>query len=303
MEMVWVSVAGPLHPERMAQVARAAAVSLRHLQFKHFLSPQTTTSVPHRLFFFTRPSHRSYAHPRSRGLRLPREPHLVEEETAAEKNDKKSRSEMKREARQAVRWAMDLASFSAPQIKRILKAASLEREVFEALMLVKRFGPDVREGKRRQFNYIGKLLRDAQLDLLGALIQATKDGDQSRFQVLASSVELVDEDLEEEFYESESELEYEVSSDHIILANKWFDGLVNKDIQITNEVYSVDEVEFDRQELRRLVRKVHCVQDRQSQSDEGEKSFELTAAEKLLNRFLCSLAKSLTVLKSQSAIV
>jgi len=57
------------------------------------------------------------------------------------------------------------------------------------------------------------------------------------------------------------------------------------------------------QELRRLVRKVQSAQDRQSQSGEGDKSFELTAAEKLLNRFLCSLAKSLTVLKSQSAIV
>lgn len=227
----------------------------------------------------------------------------MEDETAAEKNDKKSRNEMKREARQAVRWAMDLASFSAPQIKRILKAASLEREVFEALMLVKRLGPDVREGKRRQFNYIGKLLRDAQLDLLGALIQATKDGDQSRFQALAGSVESVDEDLEEEFYESESEPEYEVSSDHVILANKWFDGLVNKDIQITNEVYSVDEVEFDRQELRRLVRKVHSALDRQSQSNEADKSVELTAAEKSLNRFLYSLAKSLSVLKSQSATV
>lgn len=28
---------------------------------------------------------------------------------------------------------------------------------------------------------------------------------------------------------------------------RWFDGLINKDIQITNEVYSVQGVEFDRQ--------------------------------------------------------
>ena len=96
----------------------------------------------------------------------------------------KSRNELKREARRAVKWGMDLANFSPPQIKRILSAASLEREVFDALMLVKvrtsvrfldeivvdhrigdrhsrvilasqKFGPDVREGKRRQFNYIG----------------------------------------------------------------------------------------------------------------------------------------------------
>jgi hypothetical protein len=50
---------------------------------------------------------------------------------------KKSRNELKREARRAVKWGMDLASFSPPQIKRILSAASLEREVFDALMLVK----------------------------------------------------------------------------------------------------------------------------------------------------------------------
>jgi hypothetical protein len=28
---------------------------------------------------------------------------------------------------------------------------------------------------------------------------------------------------------------------------RWFDGLINKDIQITNEVYSIQGVEFDRQ--------------------------------------------------------
>jgi len=59
-------------------------------------------------------------------------------------------------------------------------------------------------------NYVGKLLRDAQPDLLEALIQATKEGDQSRFQALAGSVQSVDEDPEEEFHESESEQEYEV---------------------------------------------------------------------------------------------
>ncbi|KAK1582672.1 hypothetical protein Q3G72_017192 [Acer saccharum] len=48
-----------------------------------------------------------------------------------------------------------LAAFSTPQIKRILKVTSLEDDVLEALMLVKRLGPDVKEGKRRQFNYIG----------------------------------------------------------------------------------------------------------------------------------------------------
>ncbi|GMJ10445.1 hypothetical protein like AT4G24175 [Hibiscus trionum] len=73
---------------------------------------------------------------------------------------------------------MELASFSTPQIKRILGAASLEQDVLDALMLVKRLGPDVREGKRRLFNYIGKLLREGEPELMEALIQATKVGDQ-----------------------------------------------------------------------------------------------------------------------------
>ncbi|XP_031487470.1 uncharacterized protein LOC116255701 isoform X1 [Nymphaea colorata] len=49
----------------------------------------------------------------------------------------KSRNEKKREAKRAVKWGMDLAQFPPPQIKLILKAAALEQEVFEALMLAK----------------------------------------------------------------------------------------------------------------------------------------------------------------------
>ncbi|KAJ7005790.1 hypothetical protein NC653_005195 [Populus alba x Populus x berolinensis] len=51
----------------------------------------------------------------------------------------KSRKQKKCEARLAVRWGMELASFSPPQIKRIIKVASLEKDVFDALMLVKGF--------------------------------------------------------------------------------------------------------------------------------------------------------------------
>lgn len=55
----------------------------------------------------------------------------------------------------------------------------------------------------------GKLLRDAEPDLLGALIQATKDGDQSRLQAIAGSGKSVDESPEEELDELESEPEEE----------------------------------------------------------------------------------------------
>lgn len=57
----------------------------------------------------------------------------------------------------------------------------------------------------------GRLLRDAdaQPDLLGSLIQATKDGDQSKFQALAGSGKLVEEGPEEDLHESEFESEPE----------------------------------------------------------------------------------------------
>ncbi|URE41164.1 serine carboxypeptidase-like [Musa troglodytarum] len=170
---------------------------------------------------------------------------------------RKSRNELKREARRAVKWGMELASFSNPQIKRVLRIASLEREVFDALMLVKRLGPDVREGRRRQFNYIGRLLRQAQPDLMDALIQASKDGDNDRLLALAGPQTLSDENDEEEEEEEEDtyweEAVYdtwasvEVSENHAEIAAKWFDGLVDKDALITKEVYSIHNVEFDRQ--------------------------------------------------------
>lgn len=31
------------------------------------------------------------------------------------------------------------------------------------------------------------------------------------------------------------------------VVTRWFDGLINKDIGITNEIYSLREVDFDRQ--------------------------------------------------------
>ncbi|XVE94549.1 hypothetical protein REPUB_Repub02eG0018200 [Reevesia pubescens] len=152
----------------------------------------------------------------------------------------KSRNQKKREAKRAIRWGIDLASFSTPQIKRILRVASLERDVLDALMLVKRLGPDVREGKRRQFNYIGKLLREVEPELMDALIQATKVGDQKTLQALAGSKTQI---LEEE----DDQFEYCRSTELVNIANRWFDGLISKEIEITNEVYSINSVDFDRQ--------------------------------------------------------
>ncbi|KAK9151086.1 hypothetical protein Syun_009395 [Stephania yunnanensis] len=36
-------------------------------------------------------------------------------------------------------------------------------------------------------------------------------------------------------------------SDYIDTASRWFEGLINKDVGITKEVYSIHSVEFDRQ--------------------------------------------------------
>ncbi|WOL09696.1 hypothetical protein Cni_G18449 [Canna indica] len=214
---------------------------------------------------------------------------------------KRSRNELKREARRAVRWGMDLAMFSTPQIKRILRIASLEREVFDALVLVKRLGPDVREGRRRQFNYIGRLLREAEPELMDALIQASKDGDNDRLLALTGPGALSTEDDgdEEDMYQEDVyniSASEEESENYGEIAARWFDGLVDKDPSITKEVYSIHNVEFDRQELRKLVRSVQSVQEG-TMVDERGVGYDamLTRAKKPLIHFLRLLARKTSV--------
>ncbi|XP_077246562.1 kinesin-like protein [Tasmannia lanceolata] len=229
---------------------------------------------------------------RSHSLRLPNSSLPTGPQETLEDFDNpttKSRNEKKREARRAVRWGMEMANFSPPQIKRIIRVASLEPEVFEALMLVKRLGPDVREGKRRQFSYIGRLLRNVQPELMDALIQASKDGDNTRLQSLCGQETWAIEEDEEEVEETESDEDEEVSHNSIDLATRWFDGLIDKDSSITNEVYSVHNVEFDRQELRKLVRRVDTMQERQETGEEVDAA--LSGAKKSLTSFLRTLAK------------
>ncbi|XP_010920175.1 uncharacterized protein [Elaeis guineensis] len=270
----------------MAQAAALAAAPLRN-SLHPWLSSLLFTQKPYPLSFFSSSS--SSSSPGSGGLRPlgPLVPGDDDTDSDAPPADKKSRNELKREARRAVRWGMELSTFSPPQIKRVLRVASLDREVFDAVMLVKRLGPDVREGKRRQFNYIGRLLRKAQPDLMDALIQASKDGDNSRLLALSGqetwSIE-DDEEEEETTYEEESE-------NHIEIAARWFDGLVYKDPSITNEVYSVENVEFDRQELRKLVRRVQSIEGLQVDENVAEYDAMLTEAKKPLIHFLRSLAK------------
>lgn len=239
-------------------------------------------------------------HFRSRALRLrdvplPSEVNESDDESSDSGGERKSRNERKREARRAVRWGMELASFTPLQIKRILRVASLalDQEVYEAIMLVKRLGRDVREGKRRQFNYIGKLLREAEPELMERLIQATRDGDHSPFHNLAGAETLDDSDEEEEEEEILDECEDE-DPRNMAIVSRWYDGLINKDISITNEIYSLQEVEYDRQELRQLVRKVQTTLEYDSSSENnGKRDAAAVKARRSLTWFLHSLVAQL----------
>ncbi|KAL5557866.1 hypothetical protein UlMin_034077 [Ulmus minor] len=276
-----------------------ACATFHYFFFSPSLPVTTKTSYHHFSSTRVHAARRNFQ-PRSRGLRLPNTPTPLDPQvqgesisgSESESESSKSRNQLKREARRAVRWGMDLASFSNPQIKRILSAVSLEKDAFEAINTVKRLGPDVREGKRRQFNYIGKLLRDAEPELMDTLIQATKDGDHEKLQALCSSKTLIVGDSDEDFEERDSDEEEEGS--HNDVATRWSDGLINKDIEITNEVYSVQSVEFDRQELRKLVRKVHSTQEKHKMAVEenrGDVDAVILGAKRSLTRFLRSLAK------------
>lgn len=74
------------------------------------------------------PSSHGNVHNRLRALKPRNAPPLNSHEdnsaTDSDSDDKKSRNQKKRDARRAVRWGMQIAAFSTPQIKRILRYAS-----------------------------------------------------------------------------------------------------------------------------------------------------------------------------------
>lgn len=277
----------------------------RRAAFTHlFVSTSPLSSNRHPLLLPASSFSLSYSHVRFRSsaLRLrdvpvPSELSESDSDSSIDANTKKSHNEKKREAKRAFKWGTEMANFSPPQIKRIVRVASLETEVYEAVLLAKRLGRDVREGKRRQFNYIGRLLRDVDPELMDSLIQATKDGDEIKFRNLSSSETLAIEDDNSDVEETDCESDEEITQHQTELATRWFDGLIDKDVQTMNEIYSLQHVDFDRQELRRLVRKVHSVHDNQIPLEEkGEQVVEtLMGAKRSLNRFLRNLVKHLAV--------
>uniref|UniRef100_A0A0R0E9Q9 Uncharacterized protein n=1 Tax=Glycine max TaxID=3847 RepID=A0A0R0E9Q9_SOYBN len=255
------------------------------LSLHHLLTPPPKTS--HRFSFAT------VAASSRPKVRTPKSPVPPPPTADSDLEEKKSRNQLKREARRTVKWGMDLASFSPPQIKRILRVASSDHLLlFEALML--RLGPDVREGRRRQFSYIGKLLREVDPELMERLIKATKDSNQKELQALTGlGPDDPEPEDDDDLVESESEEDEEESNWHDNQVARWFDGLISKDIEITNEIYSVQGVEFDRQELRKLVRRVHNTQEMKADNEEEKKKIETATngAKKALNRFLRGLSK------------
>lgn len=111
--------------------------------FYHFLtssdslppSSETTKIHLHRqllrinfsFFLSTRNLHRRTRALKSRQVHLPSDAATTESDSdsSSDGSAKKSRNEKKREAKRAVRWGMELANFSPPQIKRILRCISV----------------------------------------------------------------------------------------------------------------------------------------------------------------------------------
>lgn len=212
-------------------------------------------------------------------------------EKAAEK-PVKSRNQKKRDAARAFYWGMELAKLSPAQLKRIVRAASLQNEVIDAVMLVKKLGSDVREGKRRQFNYIGGLLRNVQPELMETLLQATKDGDMDAFHAISrKNTEHIKEDMELEEDKNEEEKIDEEVLPYMEIVKRWSQGLISGDASITKEVYSMYTIDFDRQELRNLVRRAK--QEAEMLEENSMTTVQVAAvsqARNLLNVFLCKLA-------------
>ncbi|KAD4583964.1 hypothetical protein E3N88_21565 [Mikania micrantha] len=131
---------------------------------------------------------------------------------------------------------------------------------------------------------------------MDGLIMATKYGDEKMFKQLSGSVKPDNGDVGEEEEDFDYEDEDEGFGDHHDIATKWFDGLVNKDADITNEIYSLSTIDFDRQELRKLVRNFCSLQvsSARSAENEGEMDKKLLKAKKSIIRFLLTLAKQLS---------
>ncbi|KAL3733312.1 hypothetical protein ACJRO7_022785 [Eucalyptus globulus] len=221
-----------------------------------------------------------------------------EKMTAATPTPKPRRASTRRSARLGhdVFWGMELAAFSHPQIKSFLryyweKKIRLGGGAILSFHGLRRLGLDVREGKRTS-SPLWKLLREVEPELMDALIEATKDGDHSRLRALSVSEVWFgkDDDEGEEVFEQEQEKEE--CREYSSIASRWFDGLISKDIQMANEVFSIHTIDFDRQDLRKIVWRVQSTQE-QPAKNKREASIALLRAQKSSTCFLRNLARQL----------
>ncbi|CAM6117576.1 unnamed protein product [Calypogeia fissa] len=226
----------------------------------------------------------------------------VKEDTEFEEQveESKSRNQSKRDAKRARQWGVELASLAPAQLKQAVRWAGLSEEVYDAVMIVKNLGTvsKVRNGRRRQYTYIGGLLRDVDPNVMEPVLKATKDGDVES--IMLNSAVLPDpEDLDDK----ESWAEEEEEDETKLVADEWLQGLVDGVSSVEDEVYSIYDVDFDRQELRKLVRnaqKSTVVAESSAPSDPSEVdrvdlSVSLSAnenkSEEKLRQFLINIAR------------
>ncbi|KAK6115216.1 hypothetical protein DH2020_007485 [Rehmannia glutinosa] len=128
--------------------------TISHLISLRASSTRAATNVPFFAFFST--SYRQ-VHFSSRALKL-RGVNSLPTLTRATMNSLIAAKQRRAATRESARLDEPCAGVWSLPAFHLLKSNAfldLEQEVFDALMLVKRLGRDVKEGKRRQFNYIG----------------------------------------------------------------------------------------------------------------------------------------------------
>ena len=120
-----IDMAQLTRPLRLWPVVQHRCISFHCFFGSISLLQGPTKLASHRFWWCPVASARRNVHSRSRVLRLANVPMPSELElpnnSDSESELRKSRNQLKREARRAVNWGMELASFSGPQIKRILR--------------------------------------------------------------------------------------------------------------------------------------------------------------------------------------
>jgi hypothetical protein len=116
-----------------------------------------------------------------------------------------------------------------------------------ALSMWQALSPKARNGKRRQFNYIGGLLRDVDPVLMDLVLKAGKGGDPPS--TFDSSP--VNEPNELDF--SDETIPAKITQEDMAVqkaAGRWLEGLLSGDEVVTHEVFSYSgDVYLDRQVL------------------------------------------------------